>query len=83
MHVLFSIYGTPALGERRQGPNHAPTNPIDLRNFAFAAAKRYSGTVRRMAGTALLPPVRDWLAWNEPNNPVFLVAPVQEAAASG
>src|SRR5262249_34820102 len=33
-------------------------------------AMRYSGTF--VAGGVTLPRVRYWLAWNEPNNPVFL-----------
>jgi len=49
----------------------------DLRNFAYAAARRYSGSFRPDDGDPdtvdeALPPVRHWLAWNEPNNPVFL-----------
>jgi len=71
VHVLFSIYGTPTWANGGKGPNVAPTAAIDLRNFAYAAAKRYSG---KMMGTdgRLLPAVKEWLAWNEPNNPVFL-----------
>ncbi len=42
-----------------------------LRYFALAAAKRYSGKFKRDDGTKL-PAVRRWLAWNEPNNPLFL-----------
>ena len=49
----------------------APARAADLRYFALAAAKRYSGSFKREDGTKL-PPVRKWLAWNEPNNPVFL-----------
>jgi hypothetical protein len=71
MHVLFSIYGTPAWANGGLGPNHAPTKAIDLRNFALAAAKRYGGQFPDGQG-GFLPPVRDWLAWNEPNNPLFL-----------
>jgi hypothetical protein len=71
MHVVFSIYGTPGWANGGLGPNHAPTNPTDLRNFAFAAAKRYGGQFPDGTG-GLLPPVREWLAWNEPNNPLFL-----------
>jgi hypothetical protein len=71
VHVLFSIYGTPSWANGGKGPNVAPKAAIDLRNFAYAAAKRYSG---KMIGTdgRLLPAVKEWLAWNEPNNPVFL-----------
>ncbi len=75
--VVFSIYGTPPWANRGGKLNRAPRLARDLRNFAYAAAKRYSGsyvvddgdpsTVERP-----LPAVRHWLAWNEPNNPVFL-----------
>ena len=43
--LLFSIIGTPRLGERRRElePPAARTTQ-DLRNFAYAAAARYSGT---------------------------------------
>ena len=43
MHVLFSVYGTPGWANGGKGMNVAPTRPVDLRNFAIAAAKRYSG----------------------------------------
>ena len=42
-----------------------------LQQFATAAAKRYSGTFKR-SDDVVLPAVRKWLAWNEPNNPIFL-----------
>ena len=71
IHVLFSIYGTPLWANKGQTLNHAPTHWTDLRNFARAAATRYSGSYKADDGT-VLPAVRDWLAWNEPNNPVFL-----------
>ena len=71
VHVLFSIYGTPSWANGGKGPSVAPTSAIDLRNFAYAAAKRYSGKTMGADGR-LLPAVREWLAWNEPNNPVFL-----------
>src|SRR6266498_934713 len=71
MQVLFSVYGTPAWENRQRGLNRTPRTPDDLAKFAFAAAIRYSGTYPGDDGE-LLPPVRYWLAWNEPNNPVFL-----------
>jgi Glycosyl hydrolase catalytic core len=76
LKIIFAIYGTPGWANRRRAPNVPPTRMTDLRNFAYAAAKRYSGTFRP-GGTdasyaAPLPAVRFWLAWNEPNNPVFL-----------
>jgi hypothetical protein len=70
--VLFSIQGTPPWANKRRGLRIAPTNFRDLQNFAAAAARRYSGTFKTADDAAPLPAVRYWLAWNEPNNPVFL-----------
>jgi hypothetical protein len=77
--MVFSILWTPGWSNGGKAPNRAPRRMIDLRNFAFAAAKRYSGSFRPPAATpqrkqavAPLPAVRHWLAWNEPNNPIFL-----------
>ena len=72
LKVLFSIWGTPDWANGAKGPRVAPSNAIDLQNFAYAAARRYSGTYLG-PDRRLLPPVRLWLAWNEPNNPAFLV----------
>jgi hypothetical protein len=71
MAVLFTIYGTPAWASGVQKLNRVPKKMLYLRQFAYAAAKRYSGTFKRPDGV-VLPAVRKWLAWNEPNNPVFL-----------
>ena len=70
--VIFSIVWTPlwaiAPGEKKK-QNRAPARMRDLQNFAFAAAKRYSGSFRPDPEGDAIPPVRFWLAWNEPNNP--------------
>jgi hypothetical protein len=71
MQVVFTIYGTPRWANGGKKPNRAPKKMVYLRQFAYAAAKRYSGTFKRVDGT-VLPSVRRWMAWNEPNNPVFL-----------
>jgi hypothetical protein len=72
IQVLFTIFGTPRWANgTKKGINRAPRNVSALRYFAQAAAKRYSGTFKR-ADDTVLPAVRKWLAWNEPNNPVFL-----------
>ena len=68
--VVFSILWTP--GWAGPAKNRAPRRMLDLRNFAYAAAKRYSGSFRPVTDGPPLPAVRHWLAWNEPNNPVFL-----------
>jgi hypothetical protein len=70
--VLFSIVSTPAWANGGNPPNVAPTSPQDLYNFAYAAATRYSGSFKRPSDGVILPAVTHWLAWNEPNNPVYL-----------
>jgi hypothetical protein len=74
IRVVAAIYGTPRWAGR--GKNRLPRRVADLRLFAFAAATRYSGTyeveVEENEPERVLPAVRSWLAWNEPNNPVFL-----------
>ena len=71
IQVLFSILATPGWEDHAAGWNHAPAHPNDLREFALAAAVRYSGSWSGPNGQPL-PQVRLWAAWNEPNNPVFL-----------
>jgi hypothetical protein len=68
---MFTIVDTPSWANGGQRPNVAPRRPGDLQRFALAAALRYSGTFVARDGRSL-PPVRMWLAWNEPNNPLFL-----------
>jgi hypothetical protein len=70
IQVLFTIYGTPRWAGAVK-PNRKPKRMIYLRQFAHAAATRYSGSFKLPDGT-VLPAVRKWMAWNEPNNPVFL-----------
>jgi len=72
IQVLFTIYGTPRWANgTKKGVNRAPRQMVFLKYFATAAAKRYSGTFKR-DDDVVLPAVRKWLAWNEPNNPIFL-----------
>ena len=69
--IVFSIYRTPAWAGGGARGNRVPTRIADLQRFAYAAATRYSGTFERTDGRTL-PAVKQWLAWNEPNNPNFL-----------
>jgi hypothetical protein len=69
--LLFSITGTPRWANGGASSNRPPLNYADLRDFAYAAAARYSGTYIGTDGRTL-PAVRLWAAWNEPNNPAFL-----------
>ena len=70
--MLFTILGTPDWANGKKGTRVAPTSPVPLRQFAGAAALRYSGTYLDTASGRILPRVALWLAWNEPNNNVFL-----------
>ena len=71
VEAIFAIIGTPSWANGGKAWNTAPRSAIDLRRFAVAAARRYDGTRRDEDGN-LIPRVRLWIAWNEPNNPVFL-----------
>jgi hypothetical protein len=69
--VVFTIFGTPSWANRGRSQTVAPIKATDLREFAYAAAQRYSGTYQASDGTTL-PRVRYWTAWNEPNLPLGL-----------
>ena len=71
IRIIFSIYGTPGWANGGRGLNRLPNSMPDLEQFAYAAAWRYGGTWRRRDNITL-PAVKHWIAWNEPNNPVFL-----------
>jgi hypothetical protein len=72
--VVLAIVGTPRWANGGKHRSYAPKRTRDLRNFAYAAATRYSGTYTESEepDAKPFPAVRHWLAWNEPNNPVFL-----------
>ena len=69
--VLFTINGSPEWANLYQPANVAPQNFTRLKEFAYAAAVRYSGSYRRADGV-VLPRVSLWTAWNEPNIPLGL-----------
>jgi hypothetical protein len=72
VEILFTVFGTPGWANGGQPPTRAPRNAAWLREFAYAAATRYSGTHVRRDGVRL-PRVRYWTAWNEPNLQIGLV----------
>ena len=75
LQVMFSIVGTPRWANGGKAARVPPSNArfyAQLRDFAFAAATRYSGAFKLPSDGRVLPAVRYWAAWNEPNNPVFL-----------
>jgi hypothetical protein len=73
IQVLFTILFTPKWAGAG-APNDPPRSMNDLRNFAYAAAERYSGHYIPVNDNdeEPLPAVKLWLAWNEPNNPLWL-----------
>ena len=73
IRLLLTVVGTPPWANGGKPPQYAPTSASTLRAFAAAAAQRYSGTFLDTATGTILPRVDLWLAWNEPNNPVFLL----------
>ena len=75
IQVLFTILFVPKWANGGAAKNIPPNNYNDLRNFAYAAAERYSGhyiPVNDDGDEVIVPPVKKWLAWNEPNNPNWL-----------
>jgi Glycosyl hydrolase catalytic core len=70
--VMATIVGTPSWANGGKPRYYPPKNMSDLRAFATAAAKRYSGDYTPPGAEDPLPAIRLWLAWNEPNNPVFI-----------
>jgi hypothetical protein len=70
--VMLTIIGSPAWANGGKRWNRAPKSGSTLRSFAYAAARRYSGSFTPEGEDKPLPAVRLWLAWNEPNDPVFL-----------
>lgn len=75
MQVLLTFLWVPSWANGGRPKNVPPTNYNDLRNFAYAAASRYSGHYIPNTDSfdeVYLPAVRYWLAWNEPSNPNWL-----------
>ncbi|HEX6664747.1 MAG TPA: hypothetical protein VF025_13835 [Gaiellaceae bacterium] len=75
IQVMLTILFTPSWANGGKAKNVPPSNYNDLRNFAYAAATRYSGKYIPNTDSfdeVYLPPVRYWLAWNEPANPNWL-----------
>jgi hypothetical protein len=64
--VLLTVRGTPAWAGGGSKGLTAPKRMLDLQDFAYALADRYSGTHVNAAGVTL-PKVVRYEAWNEPN----------------
>ena len=70
--------GRTAARPERRAARDSPT----CSNFAYAAAKRYSGLYPAADGRAL-PAVQLWMAWNEPNLPFRLKPQYRGSAGAG
>jgi hypothetical protein len=70
---IIDIARAPDWAERGDGPYPGAMNPDpqEFGRFARAAARRYSGTYDPGPG-GVLPRVKYWTAWNEPNLQYFL-----------
>lgn len=66
--VYCVVYGAPEWAQRAP---HSP-DASEFGSFGHALATRYSGLFADAWSGALLPRVRIWQAWNEPNLPIFL-----------
>jgi Glycosyl hydrolase catalytic core len=89
--VVFSILFTPSWANGGHPRTWAPTKPGDLQKFAYAAARRYSGSYvppldqqdpTNATSAQALPAVRWWTAWNEPNNPTWLAPQYKRVGGS-
>jgi len=78
IRVLLTIVSAPRWAEGAGRPGGAPRgawrpSPAALRDFATATARRYSGGYPDPARQgAVLPRVRYWQVWNEPNLSLYL-----------
>jgi putative glycosyl hydrolase len=78
VEIAFTIFGTPPWANGGAPPTRAPRNARRLEEFAYAAARRYSGRFRRADGRQL-PAVKLWIAWNEPNLRLGLIPQYRRA----
>jgi len=78
--VVLSYYRTPPWGSAGGRPQAAP-RPAEAAAFAGAMARRYSG--RHTAGGRVLPRVRRFEIWNEPNIDQFWSPQCRRAANGG
>ncbi len=69
--LVLTIFGTPDWANGGKGVRFAPDDMNQLRAFAVAAARRYSGGYIAADGRPI-PRVTRWMVWNEPNQPTFL-----------
>ena len=84
--ILLTVSLAPDWAQGRGAPVSAPVGtwrpePARLAEFLRAAARRYSGSFRDGAAGAVLPRVRYWQIWNEPN--LFVHLTPQEVRGGG
>jgi hypothetical protein len=74
---LLTVQGAPTWAEGGQRPPSATPGswrpaPTEFGQFAAALARRYGGAFPDPAGSGVLPRVRLFQAWNEPNLDIYL-----------
>ena len=71
--IVFTIFGTPAWANGGGAPTRAPSNATRLREFALRGRDALQRHATSVADGKLLPRVRYWTAWNEPNLQIGLI----------
>lgn len=71
LEPIVDVVSPPSWGQSPPGAGVASPDPLQLGQFAAAAATRYNGL------TPGLPHVRYWEVWNEPNVSLFLQPQIQ------
>ena len=66
IRVVLTLVGTPGWANTSGDWRYPPRRLADFKDFAVAAARRYSGSFAA-EGTEPLPRVDRWTVWNEPN----------------
>lgn len=79
LEITMRIFATPEWAGGGLLHNYAPGDLADLRDFATAAGRRYSGRYVVPGADGPLPRVGFWVAWNEPNQPQFLTPQYRDA----
>lgn len=73
LEVIFTVVNTPRWARVNACPSEVACTPkpADYADFAKAAASRYSGSFDPGDGDGVLPRVRFWQSWGEPNLYLF------------
>ncbi len=88
LRLLLGVNNSPPWAEAANRPAQAPPgtyrpSPTGFRDFAEAIARRYSGSYPDPERPgSVLPRVRYWQAWNEPNLPFYITPQWRKVGSS-